>query len=246
MAVLAALAMSCSACKKDSEEPPVDEHEHHHGTVRLAFSFGNLGGAYDLSTQLTDAAGHKVKFNSVRFFISGIHLTDDAHATIAAFNSTLLVDASNATNDWELGEIEAQLIHEVALSVGLDSLTNHADPTIAAPPLNDATMHWGWAPAMGYKFVVLEGHVDSNGDGVADATDTAVEYHLATDDLLTEEEIHLDHDLVEGETFTAHAGLDLGGLVAGLDVLAHPTTSTMGDEVFAASLMQAFVAALNE
>jgi len=68
---------------------------------------------------------------------------------------------------------------QLSFFVGPDSITNHQDPLALAQddPLNDPSMHWGWNPAAGYKFLVAEGNVFSN----AGADTTYFGYQFATD-----------------------------------------------------------------
>lgn len=248
LALVAALAVGTTACKKDSEDPatPGDTHEHHHATVRLAFHFKLGENPYTLDSVLTDGAGHKVKLSQVRFFISGAHTINDESVVVGEFpDAYLLLDASQATNDFELGEMEVNHIHEVQFDLGLDSATNHSDPTLfTEPPLNDASMHWSWNPDMGYKFFVLEGQVDDDGDGVVDADDPSFIVHCAGDDLRTPDHIHVHHTLVEGETFTGQGQVEMTAILADIDVLANP--SSMGVNAVTTQAMANLAAAVDE
>jgi hypothetical protein len=69
------------------------------------------------------------------------------------------------------------------MEVGIDEETNHADPSPypASHPLGpkNPDMHWGWAG--GYRFIALEGFVDSNGDDIPENT---FQFHGLGDELL--------------------------------------------------------------
>lgn len=219
-------AVLISSCKKDDDVVD-DTHVHHHGTIKVAYEFVNGTQPFTLDSTVTDSLGRKVRFSSVRFFTSGYFAQDDAEAMVGDFRTNyILVDAALANNEHELGEMEAGHIHALVFDLGLDSATNHSDPTqYTSAPLNDVTMHWSWNPAMGYKFLVLEGRVDANGDGLVDASDPVFEYHCASDDLLTETELEAHHDLVEDETFTVHVNVDMATMLAGIDVAGNLSAS---------------------
>lgn len=248
LTALAAVAMGFTACKNDSDEPatPDGASGHHPATVRLAFAFMLGEHPYTLDSTVLDGNGHRVKFSQVRFFLSGAHAINDEEQVVGTFpDAYLLLDASQAMNDFALGEMEAGHIHEVAFDLGLDSVTNHSDPTqYTTPPLNDATMHWSWNPDMGYKFFVLEGRVDDDGDGVVDGSDPAFTVHCAGDALRTPDHVHLHHTLVEGETFTGHGKVDLSGILTGIDVLADP--DNMGVTPVTTQAMQNLATAVDE
>ncbi|MBK8614490.1 MAG: hypothetical protein IPN85_13635 [Flavobacteriales bacterium] len=241
---LAITATLITSCKKD-DDVVEDTHVHHHGTIKVAYNFVNEAQPFTLDSTVADSLGHKVRFTSVRFFTSGYAIEDDAENTVADFPANyILVDAALASNEHELGEMEEGHAHALALNLGLDSATNHSDPTqYTTAPLNDATMHWSWNPAMGYKFLVLEGRVDANGDGLVDGSDPEFVYHCASDDLLTETEVEAHHDLVEGETFTVAVKVNMATMLAGIDVASN--LNAMGATPVNARAMQNLAASLS-
>lgn len=217
---LAALALTAliTGCKKD-DDVAEDVHVHHHGTIKVSYTFVNDTLPFALDSTVTDSLGRKVRFSVARFLTSGYLVQDDAHLTVGDFRTSyILADAGVANNSYELGEMEVGHSHSLMFDLGLDSATNHSDPTTANAPLNDPAMHWSWNPAAGYKFLALEGRVDANGDGVVDATDPEFTYHCATDVLRTTTAVDAHHDLAEGETFTIAMTVDMATILAGVDV----------------------------
>jgi hypothetical protein len=242
---LAALALTAliAGCTKD-DPAAEDTHVHHHGTIKVSYTFVNDTLPFSLDSTVTDSLGRKVRFNVARFLTSGYILQDDAHLTVGDYRTSyILADAAVANNSFELGEMEAGHSHSLMFDLGLDSATNHSDPTLyTTAPLNDPTMHWSWNPAAGYKFLALEGRVDANGDGVVDATDPAFTYHCATDVLRTTAAVDAHNDLAEGETFTIAMTVDMATLLSGVDVAGNLTA--MGATPVNQRLMQNLAASL--
>jgi len=243
---IAALAIAAliAGCKKD-DEPAEDPHVHMHGTVRVDYAFVNGTAPFTLDSTVTDSLGRNVRFTSVRFFTTGYKVHDDADVMVADFSTKyILVDAALASNSHELGEMEEGHMHAMALTLGLDSATNHSDPTqYTTAPLNDATMHWSWNPAMGYKFLVLEGRVDANGDGLVDGSDPEFVYHCASDQLRTEAELDAHHDLMVDETYTITVKVDMATMLAGIDVAGN--LNAMGAEPVNTRAMQNLAVSLS-
>lgn len=234
LALLATLAVGFTSCKKDDEEPE-DTHEHnevaHNATIRMSFTFIQGENAFTLDSIAHDSLGHALKLDMLKFYIGSGHATNDEEIEVGTFeDARLLVDASTA-NDFLLGPIFASHIHEFHLDLGLDSATNHADFAAAEAPLNDPAMYLNATD--GYKFLLINGHADADGNG---SFETAFNYACGTDPLLTDAHVHAHHDIVEGETFTAEATVDLLALFAGIDVVATPSAS--GGEEVNARLME--------
>lgn len=245
LALIALTAISIASCKRDDED---DDSGHDHGTgtgtVAISFTFLNGAAPYTINTTVQDGAGHNVRFSALKFYASDFHLSDDSGAEVAAFsNKVVLVDAST-TNVLTLGDMSGH-VHEAHMSLGLNSTLNHADPTLAAAPLNDPTMHWSWNPAAGYIFLNMEGHVDGNNDGdFDDVEDLPITYHCATDALLREAHVHIHADVSAGATVTMQARVDVAQLISGLDFLAMP--DAMGGTPANITAMDSLVTAIDE
>ena len=244
VAILATATLVLSACTKDNEEVP--DPSPTTGTIGLSVTFMNGNLAYSLDSVLTDGAGHRVRLSDLKFYASDFHLVNDAAVTVGEFHeAVVLVDASNSSNSFTLGTMSPGHVHEAHIALGLDSVTNHADPTLADYPLNVPGMHWSWNPASGYKFLLMEGKVDGNGDGdFDDPEDLDIIYHCATDALLREAHLHIHANLVAGGTVTMAAKVDVAKVISGLDFLGTPVA--MGGEAANITAMDSLAVAIDE
>ena len=126
-----------------------------------------------------DHDGNAVEITRVQYYLSGIKLTHDAGSTTTLTGTYVL--ASGNISSYPLDTASLTSLEGVSFDVGVDAATNHLDPTLYAPGhplgLQSPSMHWGWSA--GYRFLVIEGKVDSNGDDVPDAS---FEFHVTADD----------------------------------------------------------------
>jgi hypothetical protein len=239
LAIAAFVTLALAACKKDEDPaPPTTPPAATTGTVRLSMDIMNGTVPFDINATYNDGAGNAIRFTTLKFYMSGTHVTNDAGATTGSFpNTYILVDAAQSgMNTFTLGNMDAGHVHELHFTLGLDEATNRADPTVAAHPLNIPGMHWSWNPNAGYKFMNMEGFVDLNGNGTYEAgTDSTFQYHCAQNvaqaaaaPVLRESDIHVHSDLVVGQTLTVEAKLDVVALLAGVDLLATPVAMGNG------------------
>lgn len=247
LASVAALALLITACKKDKPLPPTPPAPAPTGdaTIRMQFNWVSGMNAFDMNATYADGAGNPVRFTTLKFYASDFHLTDDDDVTVAEYHhKVVLVDAAATDNIFTLGTMAPGHVHEVHFALGLDSETNHADPTVAEYPLNIPGMHWSWNPAAGYKFLNMEGYIDSNGNGVYDSgTEQAFTYHCATDALRRELHRHIHADANAGSTVVLGVKVDVNTLLAGLDLLANHTA--MGGSANNQTTMNNLVAAIS-
>ncbi|MBK8628416.1 MAG: T9SS type A sorting domain-containing protein [Saprospiraceae bacterium] len=119
------------------------------------------------------------KISRIDYYLSNIKLHHD-NGTISSIKNYYILVNKNETVNHLLGKYDINQLDSITFNIGIDSITNHADPTQypSDHPLapKDPDMHWGWAA--GYKFVVIEGN---NGP------DLLYEYqlHAFGDNLLT-------------------------------------------------------------
>jgi len=217
------MALAITACKKDEETPPAPTPAPTTANMRMSFNFVKGTAPFDFNALHQDGMGRTIRFNTLKFYVSDVHLEDDDMNQVADFHDTyILVDASASSNAFDLGTMAAGHVHMVNFALGLDAATNHADPINAPYPLNIPGMHWSWNPAAGYKFLNMEGIVDGNGDGdMDDSEDVPFTYHCATDALLREKHVHIHADVAAGSTVTLAAKVDVQLLLSGLDLLTN-------------------------
>lgn len=178
VAFAALLSTSFSSCKKDD-----DDDDSHEGTGHLHIYFQNKMADMDLmyahTHQLTD--GRDFSFDQVQYYISNLRLKNEDGTEYPIEGIYEVVKGANIT-ELELEGIPAGHYHGLMFNVGVDSTTNHMDPSTYssddALALQGPSMHWSWAS--GYIFMRLEGNVDTSAAG-DQAADFGFEMHLGGD-----------------------------------------------------------------
>lgn len=225
-ALPATVLLAVSGCKKDSTEPPASA-DPTPITVTLNMNWMLMNGTTMFTagtTVLNDSLGHALKLDSVRFFVSEIHALNDDHQAIGHFEDAYqLVNSGQAGNFFAVGTMTTteSEIHSFTFDLGLDATANAGNPATAAPPLNDASMHFtGAFYSMGYKIVEVSGHADLDGNGTFE---TALHFECGMNDALTPVEVHVHHDITNGEVYSPMIHADLGTLFNGINLAATPT-----------------------
>lgn len=230
-------------CKQDEETPPsLDPIEVHTVDLRLKFIFKYGTHDYELSSEYTDATGRLYRFDRIKFLLSDLHVVNDDEEVLAEYPEVnLLVDASSATNDFALGSLTAGHVHQIRFNIGLDPALNNTDPGTAAPPLDDPSMYWGSGADEGYWFLVLDGLVDANDDGVVE---TEFSMRCGTDALMRSGWAIMHASLPDGGTHTVETEVDVARLLASVNIMDH--LSAFGDDPINVQLMDSLAASFHE
>lgn len=126
-----------------------------------------------------DGYGNTIEITRVQYYLTGIDLVHDG-ATNTSLGDTVILASGNIT-DYILCNANVTTLEAIDFDLGVDAGRNHLDPNTYDPsyPLapQSPNMHWGWTA--GYKFLVIEGNVDTNDDQVPDA---AFQFHVTGDD----------------------------------------------------------------
>ena len=216
-----------AACKddddNDNDNGTPDDHNHDgHGEVALSINHYVGNDAYSPDSSYSNIGGTTVKISRIEYYLSNFVAYGMTMDDTDELDKFLLV--SPEENYYELGDVELGHVQMMELIVGLDSITNHQDPTEAEEPLNDANMHWGWNPDAGYKFLVVGGQYDSNNSGAIDASDEYFSYHVATDAMRTMTSItgiHMDND--HDNVNTINLKVDIRDVFDGVDIAGNDT-----------------------
>lgn len=229
IAIVLALAVMATACKKDKEVTPTPTPTPTPAapaTVKVAYTFVNGGAAFDPATTFSDGTGRDVRITKLKFYAHDVHLTDDEANTVGEFHDGIvLVNALEASNEFTLGTMAPEHIHQVSLQFGLDSASSYGyeDQVTAPVPLNDADMTWMWSTAAGRMFIKLEGFVDANGNNTEEAGE-GFQYHAigaAMEPVPGTYTMH--HSVTAGSTVVLALKVDVQNLVAtlGLNGMFH-------------------------
>jgi hypothetical protein len=130
----------------------------------LMLKFHHLAGTLPMAynQEFTLSTGRKIKFTKAQMYLSGFKATGSS--VDETYNTHLLITGEDDAS-YPIGKlITANSVTGLRLAVGVDSSYNHLDPAsfVAADPLSanqEYFGHWGWNP--GYKFIVMEGMIDS-------------------------------------------------------------------------------------
>lgn len=197
---LLAIVLVFSSCKKDDDAtttvPPVTQYY----PLQLRFhnqwagaGHGKTAHAHINTTDtfyVDSTSGRGLRIATAKLIISQIRLVRQDGTEQVVDHPGFVMDGLSSSGHVlvTLPNVPAGAYAGIRFSVGLDSTTNHQDPTQLAQdhPLNRPDMHWGWNPMMGYKFVAFEGVADTTTAGMAaTAQYGGFEIHLAGDAMYT-------------------------------------------------------------
>ncbi len=178
--------------------------------------------------------GTDVQFDLVQMYISNVRFVDAAGNEVAS-DSYQLVKPED--NEYSVGSFEAGNYTKLRFDVGIDSVTNHADPSVY--PLNDPLgpqfppMHWSWDA--GYIFIRIDAKADQDGDGT---TETAFEMHIGRVANLRTVELDLPLDGAAGNSYTANININWLQFFNGVDFSGALTTHTGDNPTLTALLVE--------
>ncbi|MEL7339226.1 MAG: MbnP family protein [Bacteroidota bacterium] len=177
------------------------------------------GQAFQLGETYT-INGTAVRFDLFQYYVSKVGV--GSMPDLEMPDTYLLVKASETA--YELGEVTSGHKHMLAFNIGIDSVTNHADPTqyaadnVLAP--QNPSMHWNWDA--GYQFIKIEGQVDTDGDGTPDGL---LEMHIGKDSNLRRFMVEA-HQEAATEDFTIDVEYDIAKFFTDVDLATESVTHT--------------------
>lgn len=238
LVVIAGLFLSLSSCKNNEETPePASQ------TQNLSFKMSTVIGSkpLDFTSVFTTTAGARYTLSSFRYYVSNIRLVKQDGSVYPITGKYLLVNP--AIENYDLGEVPVGDYKGLKFAVGIDSVTNHKDPTVypTTNPLaiQSPAIHWSWNS--GYIFLMMEGSCDTTD------TNTDVQtygqfshplfYHIGMDMLYREVNLNNASFAVKAnEEKSVHIQADLDKFFAGIDIKTENGSHTMGSMPLATRL----------
>ncbi len=241
LALLGCLCLAVLGCKRPPAEeimPPLPDIPLH-----LGVTFKHNAHPYELGTIYADAGGHEYRLDTLRFVISAPRAMDHDEVVVEEYpNTCLLVDAA-VPNEFLLGVINHQHLHEIRFTTGLEPALNHADPA-TTPALNTVAPMHGGSQVDGHYFLILAGQVDGNGDGIIDADDPTFSFKCMGDGLQRTGIAPAHADLPDSGPLTSWVLVDMARLMADIDLLNTP--SSTGHEPIHVQLMDQLAEAMEQ
>lgn len=174
------------SCKK--EESPSCE------SVILDIDFKANDSVFNYNT-VYEINGVHVEFSDLRFYLSDVTISDGNGAS-QLMKEAVLIDAGANSEIVTLGSTEMKTVQNMQMLLGVNETANAADPTLAASPLNNASMTWGWNPGAGYKFIKIELTIDTDNDGIPDE---ASSIHCAGNEVARDMDLNFNASAAAGE-----------------------------------------------
>lgn len=230
VAISAALVLG--ACVKDGVLPSKVQKE---GPVELMVELVSGVSPFDMARGYLDGAGNSIRFTTLRFYLSNVHLQDpDSNMIGGGPAKLLLLDGSVPSTRHDLGMIPNGHIEEVRFSSGLDQYNACDQVFPPSHPLADPLMQC--ADGNGRLHMLMEGFVDINGNGVFDAVeDVLFDYRPSGPAASLSRHFHMHADMVEGKPLTLSLRVDVLILLLGLDLKTQPRA--LGDAPQGAALV---------
>ncbi|MEM6268524.1 MAG: MbnP family protein [Bacteroidota bacterium] len=208
------------------------------GNLKLHFHAKAGSSNLTLGSELTDADGRKIQFNVARFYISNIRLHQDGGGMLPLTDTYVQVNASTMEYAIDFA-IPSGHYHGIMFDVGVDDAANTGDPSLwpTGHPLsstNPTFDHWSWAT--GYKFLRLEGLVDTTAAMNATANAEFI-YHVGLGYNRRTVDIEQHFNVEFNSTPTVHLDVDWLDFLENVDLTTQLNTVTMNDSALAATII---------
>lgn len=179
--------------------------------------------------------GRKLKFTNAQFYISAVRLIKaDSSSTIPEMTYALV---HALETNYSAGSVDPGTYIELEFAVGVDSVSNHSDPTQwgVTHPLYVNSLYasyWDWS--QGYVFMKLEGYVDTTAAANGTAS-TGFAYHLGNDEILRTIALSFNK-AIGGNEATIELNVDYAKLLEDVDLRTELQTHSISNEPLAAKI----------
>lgn len=230
LSLLLIIALGAS-CKKNQDN---------YGTIVFTVNHTYAGAPLVFNNTYTNATGQDFQLNVANIYLSGLTATGSENHNWA---NTYLSTSPEATS-FTLDSIPVGNYNGLSFDIGIDSVTNHSDPTTfpATSPLNPAHpryQHWAWNT--GYIFVKFEGLCDTSNSGIVG---TSFFYHLGLDQLRRSVSSDQTFEVAGNEITAVAVTIDYKPIFDQLDFRSELSTHTMNNLPLATKVMDATAAAI--
>ena len=134
--------------------------------VNLILNHQFEGTPFTYNDVYSDENGNAVSFERIQLYMSSIEITHD-NGQITDLNDLYVLTYGHVSN-YSLGNYNISNVENITFDMGVDYNANSGNSSNwpSTHPLSPKSplMDWGWPS--GYFFIVLDGKVDDNGDGV--------------------------------------------------------------------------------
>lgn len=218
------------SCKKSNDVEPTEETP---ATQSLALKFNPMvsNSPLNFSSSFKTNTGQKYTLSMFRYYVSNIRFTKTDGTVVPMTGKYLLVTPSHT--DYSIGQVPTGDYKSISFAVGIDSVTNHSDPTVypTTNPLaiQSPAIHWSWNS--GYIFNMIEGSCDTT---VTD-NDTlkwgqyshGMFFHIGTDQLYRTVDLNYAFS-VGSESKVITIKTDINKFFTNIDLKKENTSHTMG------------------
>jgi len=233
--ILIPLALLCitiltNGCKdKKVEVTPGNQTQN--ATLRVVPTVGSS--LMNFTSVNTTASGQKYTLSSLRYYVSNVRLVKADGTEYPIAGKYFLVNP--ATYDYDLGTVPVGDYKGIKFAVGIDSETNHKDPTVypSNNPLaiQSPAIHWSWNS--GYIFMMLEGSCDTTATNVDVLTygqySHGMFFHIGMDPLYREVDLSNSPFSVSAATpKTITMVSDVNKIFTNIDLRTENGSHTMG------------------
>ncbi len=213
-ALLVAFGLTFTACDDDEDTTTTPTTSMTELAMEVDYKVGDQeftpGEVYQIN-------GTAVSFDIAHFYVGGITLMPEEGDAISLDDKYLLVKPGEG--EYVLAEVESGHYEMINFFVGVDPTTNsQSEADFTSRPsddplgMQDPSMHWGWNS--GYRFIRIDGQVDTDGDGTPE---TLMQFHTGTNDFLNNFTFEMHKD-IEGDHAHMELEVDFEKLFEGIDL----------------------------
>lgn len=199
-------------------------------TMQTALHFHLTDGSSEtgLNQNLTDDFNNTYQINRFDFYISKPSMMNDDGGTIWADDQHHLITGPGHYEIYEYNIESQEHWHMLEFGIGVSNDVNFNNPADYDAD-NDLSpqspsMHWNWNS--GYRFIVIEGMVDVDGDQTLDST---FQYHIGTSDLFRTSSVMIHENVDVMESIMLSLNIDVSQVLADIDIANNLDTHTMNN-----------------
>ncbi|PCH68466.1 MAG: hypothetical protein COC01_03755 [Bacteroidetes bacterium] len=214
-------------CNKDGDDITVDP-DPTYGTLKVTFK-GKVGSdEFVMYNEYTNSDNQVYRVEGLKYYFSNVVLVKSENTEEKIDSVALINFVNNHTAAGNTGEsisftVESGSYKGLKFYVGIDSTTNHVDPSLYASkhPLSSFNdTHWDWS--QGFKFFMIDGKFDSDTSGTPNQS---FSFHIGLDDYLkTIDFSDKSFTVSENNTSEYSIELDISKIFDSVDLLTNSFT----------------------